>query len=87
MVLFTTEGATIEQRCHIASELLDGFRKVPVAYLRAISSPLVRAKQHVRNVGLIIRQLHHLAGIGSILGSVFEEPLSESSYFRVRTVL
>jgi hypothetical protein len=44
---------------------------MPVAYLRAISAPL----------------LHHLAGIGSILGFVREEPLSGSSYAQVRSVL
>ena len=41
MVLFTAEGATIEEKCQIASELLEGFAKVPVVYLRGISSPLV----------------------------------------------
>lgn len=71
MVLFAAEGATIEEKCQIAGELLDGFKKVPIAYLKALSSPL----------------LHHLAGIGSILGSVFEEPLPETSFLQVRTVL
>jgi len=47
MVLFAAEGATIEEKCQIAGELLDGFKKVPIAYLKALSSPL----------------LHHLAGV------------------------
>jgi hypothetical protein len=71
MILFTSEDATVDQKCAIARDLLDGFSKVPVFYLRAISSPL----------------LHHLAGIGSILGSVIEGPISESSYLQVRQVL
>jgi hypothetical protein len=33
----------VDQKCAIAHELLDGFAKVPVFFLRAISSPLVRA--------------------------------------------
>jgi hypothetical protein len=71
MILFTSEDATVDQKCAIARDLLDGFSKVPVFYLRAISSPL----------------LHHLAGIGSILGSVIEGPISESSFLQVRQVL
>ncbi|KAF4630568.1 hypothetical protein G7Y89_g7580 [Cudoniella acicularis] len=71
MVLFTAEEATTAEKCSIARELLDGFVKVPVIFLRAISSPL----------------LYHLAGIGSILGSTIEGPISETSYFQVREVL
>ncbi|PVH84161.1 hypothetical protein DL98DRAFT_512566 [Cadophora sp. DSE1049] len=72
MVLFTAEESTVSQKCTIANELLDGFSKVPVSFLRAISSPL----------------LYHLAGIGSILGSVMiESPLSESDYRQVRSSL
>lgn len=71
MVLFTTENSTVIQKCQIASEVINGFARVPVAYLRAISAPF----------------FHHLAGIGSILGSVFEHGLTESSYRRVRSVL
>ncbi|KAI5204999.1 hypothetical protein E4T38_04559 [Aureobasidium subglaciale] len=71
MVLFTTEHSTVDQKCQIASEVINGFASVPVAYLRAISSPL----------------FHHLAGIGGIMGSAFENGLTESSYRRVRSVL
>lgn len=71
MILFAAEDATVEQRCRVASELLQAFSDIPVIYLRAISSPL----------------LHHLAGIGSILGSVFENGLPESSYQQIRAVL
>jgi hypothetical protein len=48
MVLFTAEDATVDQKCAIAHELLGGFAKVPVFFLRAISSPLVRAAIIVR---------------------------------------
>jgi hypothetical protein len=71
MVLFTSDEATVDQKCTIARDLLDGFAKVPVFFLRAISSPL----------------LHHLAGIGAILASVIEGPLCEPSYLQVREVL
>jgi hypothetical protein len=71
MILFTAEDETVDQKCAIARELLDGFTRVPVFFLRAISSPI----------------LHQLAGIGSILGSAIEGPLSESSYVQVRGVL
>ncbi|KIW16291.1 hypothetical protein PV08_06342 [Exophiala spinifera] len=71
MMLFASGGGTIEERCKIASEVVDAFTRIPVAYLRAISSPL----------------LHHLAGIGAILGSVLEEPLSNMAYQQVRVVL
>jgi hypothetical protein len=71
MMLFASGGGTIEERCKIASEVVNAFTRIPVAYLRAISSPL----------------LHHLAGIGAILGSVLEEPLSDIAYQQVRVVL
>jgi hypothetical protein len=71
MVLFAARGATVSERCQVAREVVEAFVNIPVGYLNAISSPL----------------LHHLAGIGSILGSVFEEPLSEPEYLQVRSVL
>ncbi len=70
-MLFASGGGTVAERCKIASEVVDAFTRIPVAYLRAISSPL----------------LHHLAGIGAILGSVLEEPLSDTAYQQVRVVL
>ena len=71
MILFASGGGSIEERCKIASEVVDAFTQIPVAYLRAISSPLI----------------YHLAGIGAILGSIFEEPVSEIAYQQVRIVL
>lgn len=70
-MLFASGGGSIEDRCKIASEVIDAFSQISVEYLRAISSPL----------------LYHLAGIGSLLGSVFEEPMSEIAYEQVRVVL
>lgn len=71
MMLFTTKRSTTDEKCQIAREVISGFASVPNAYLRAISVPL----------------LHHLAGIGSILGSAFEDGLSKTSYQMVRAVL
>ncbi|RMY09652.1 hypothetical protein D0868_04119 [Hortaea werneckii] len=71
MVLFTTEGSDVEQKCEIARDLIRAFRSIPVEYLQAISSPL----------------LHHLTGIGVILGSAFHFGLTRSSYKRIRSVL
>lgn len=71
MVLFTLKDATVAEKCAIARDLLESFNRIPIAFLRAISSPL----------------LHHVAGIGAILGSAIEGPISESSYSQVRDVL
>ncbi|KAJ5327952.1 hypothetical protein N7452_008342 [Penicillium brevicompactum] len=71
MVLLSAEELGVDRKCDVARELLSVFSNVPVEYLKAISSPL----------------LHHLGGIGYILGSVMEGSLSEASYQRVRTLL
>lgn len=71
MVLFSADEATVGDKCDIAFDLLNSFAKIPAFLLRAISSPL----------------LYHFAGIGAILGSVIEGPLSEPSYLQVREVL
>ncbi|KAK8183932.1 hypothetical protein BC567DRAFT_278541 [Phyllosticta citribraziliensis] len=72
MVLFSIEDTPdIEQKCNVAAELLAVFQSVPKAYLKVISTPLI----------------YHLAGIGTILGSVIESALSEASYQRVRGML
>lgn len=71
MVLFSDAGASVADRCGIANEVVEAFMNIPGGYLKAISTPL----------------LHHLAGIGSILSTVYEEPLSESEYLKVRSVL
>lgn len=65
------EGADVETRCSVVSDVLVTFHQVPKPYLRAISTPLV----------------YHIGGIGTILGSVMEGPLSESSCRRVRELL
>lgn len=71
MSLFTSEVASTDERCQIVQELLQTFADVPVMYLKAISLPL----------------LHHLAAIGTILGSIFQAPVSDSTYRQIRTVL
>lgn len=71
IVLLSSEQNTIEQRCQVVSEVVDAFMRIPSSYLRAISCPL----------------LHHLGGIGSVLGGVLEESLTSYQYQQVRTVL
>ncbi|KAH1379162.1 hypothetical protein KXV95_007697 [Aspergillus fumigatus] len=71
MVLFANEDPGADGKCDVAGQVLSVFSKVPVEYLKAISSPL----------------LYHLGGIGYILGSAMEGSLSERSYRRVRTLL
>ncbi|GAB1200347.1 hypothetical protein APSETT444_009717 [Aspergillus pseudonomiae] len=71
MVLSSNEDQGIEEKCEVAGNVLNVFTKVPIEYLKAISSPL----------------LYHLGGIGFILGSVMEGSLSEVSYQRIRKLL
>lgn len=71
IVLLAAGGASIAERCQIVNEVIEAFVSVPVAYLQAISSPL----------------MHHLGGIGTVLGSVVEEPLTEADSDCVRSVM
>ncbi|GFF52369.1 transcriptional activator protein acu-15 [Aspergillus udagawae] len=71
MALFANEDPAADGKCDVAGQVLSVFSKVPVEYLKAISSPL----------------MHHLGGIGYFLGSVMEGSLSEKCYRRVRTLL
>lgn len=71
IVLLVAGGGTVAAKCQIAREVLDAFASIPVTYLLAISTPL----------------LHHLGGIGSILGSVLDEPCTESEYRLVQSNL
>lgn len=43
MVLFSAEDRGVERKCDVAGELLSVFSRIPVEYLKAISSPLVSA--------------------------------------------
>jgi hypothetical protein len=61
----------VQLKCNVAAELLAVFNNIPTAYLCGISTPLI----------------YHLAGIGTILGSVMEGPLSEVGYQQVRGML
>lgn len=61
----------VQLRCNVAAELVAVFENIPTAYLCGISTPLI----------------YHLAGIGTILGSVMENPLSETSYRQIRGML
>ncbi|CEJ86534.1 hypothetical protein VHEMI04132 [[Torrubiella] hemipterigena] len=71
IVLLATSRGTVAARCQIAREVLDSFASIPVTYLLAISTPL----------------LHHLGGIGSILGSVLDEPCTGSEYRLVQSIM
>lgn len=71
IVLCVAGDTSIEHRCRVAGDVVDALVKTPVAYSLAISAPL----------------LHHLSGIGVLLGSVLEEPLSEADYSRVRSII
>jgi hypothetical protein len=71
MILFNSEETKLDQKCAFARDILESFTKIPVSFLRAISTPL----------------LHQIRGIGSILGSAMEAPLSGSSYLQVRELL
>ncbi|KAH8174739.1 fungal specific transcription factor domain-containing protein [Sarocladium implicatum] len=72
IALLTLErDVDLDKKCSVVSDVLNIFHQVPKAYQRAISTPLI----------------YHMGGIGNILGSVMEAPLSESSYQRVRGLL
>ncbi|KAF3010068.1 hypothetical protein E8E13_011576 [Curvularia kusanoi] len=76
MLLFCTEDdglslSDVELKCNIAAELLAVFQTIPTAYLCGISTPLI----------------YHLSGIGMILASVMEGPLSEPGYQKVKSIL
>ncbi|KAH7394278.1 hypothetical protein DE146DRAFT_679512 [Phaeosphaeria sp. MPI-PUGE-AT-0046c] len=76
MVFLCTEddpdkASDVQLKCNVAAELVAVFENIPTAYLCGISTPLI----------------YHLAGIGSILGSVMENPLSETNYRQIRRML
>ena len=84
MVMAGTEETNISQRCTIACELLEALAAVPTTYIQSISSPMVCSRGHAFE---LTHQLHHLAGIGHLLGSVIQKPLSQLTYLHVRNVL
>ncbi|KAF7559755.1 hypothetical protein G7046_g4388 [Stylonectria norvegica] len=72
MFFFSLEsGVDVEKKCSVVSDVLATFHRVPTEFQRAISTPLI----------------YHIAGIGNILGSVMEGPLTERSYRHVRELL
>lgn len=71
MVLLSASGASVADRCQVASEVINAFIAVPNSYHQAISAPL----------------LHHIGSIGDILGTVLGEPLSQNDYAYVRSTL
>ena len=72
MMLFSTEdNPSVERKCDVASEVLSVFQSIPENYLKAISTPMI----------------YQLGSIGGVLGSVFEQPLPQILYERVRSSL
>jgi hypothetical protein len=67
----TSGPPDVQLKCNVAAELLAVFETIPTAYLRGISTPLI----------------YHLAGIGAVLGSAMEGPLSEAGYQKVKGML
>lgn len=56
MVLLSAEEIGVDRKCDVAGELLSVFTKVPVEYLKAISSPLVSLAHEIS--GWSIRLTH-----------------------------
>ncbi len=71
IMLCVAGDASLQDRCSVARDAVDALASIPIPYSMAISTPL----------------LHHLGGIGVILGSVFEEQLSESDYGQIRSTM
>lgn len=71
MVLLSTTGGSIAERCAVTNEVVQAFLSIPSAYHHAISVPL----------------LFHLGVIGQLLGTALGQPLSESDYSSIREVL
>jgi hypothetical protein len=89
MAVLCCEG-NISERCRAAGELLAALKKVPTNYMLAISSPLVSLSSCGMGLSRVDRsrvQLHHLAGIGNLLGGVVQGPLTFNSYLEVRQTL
>ncbi|EED13706.1 conserved hypothetical protein [Talaromyces stipitatus ATCC 10500] len=71
MVLTRSEDHTLAQRCAMAGELLDNLSSIPTIYVQATSTAM----------------LHHLAGVGHLLGSITHSPLSPWMYLQVRSAI
>ncbi|GFZ46774.1 hypothetical protein JCM24511_03994 [Saitozyma sp. JCM 24511] len=71
MLVASVDNASVHVRCAIAGELLDELSTIPTSYIHASSTTT----------------LHHLAGVGHLLGSVIHKPLSTWTYLQVRNIL
>ncbi|GAB7345564.1 hypothetical protein MBLNU457_3872t1 [Dothideomycetes sp. NU457] len=70
MIMFSMDdGAGVDRKCDVVTEVLSVFHTIPREYLRGISMPLI----------------YHLGHIGQVLASVIDEHLTEARYQRVRT--
>ncbi|KAL7915546.1 hypothetical protein GGI35DRAFT_183935 [Trichoderma velutinum] len=71
MVLARTEDRSVNQLCTMAGGFLDELLTIPTAYIRSTSTAMI----------------HHLAGVGHILGYVITSPLSQWTFIQVRSAL
>ncbi|KAL7785414.1 hypothetical protein V8C43DRAFT_154724 [Trichoderma afarasin] len=71
MVLARTEDRSVNQLCTMAGSFLDELLTIPTAYIRSTSTAMI----------------HHLAGVGHILGYVITAPLSQWTFIQVRSAL
>ena len=71
MVLLSSTGGSIADRCQLMHEVVTAFISIPTAYHHAISVPL----------------LFHLGVIGQLLSTTLEQPLGENDYSCIREVL
>jgi len=70
IIMFSmNDGAGVDQKCDVVTEVLSVFHTIPREYLRGISMPLI----------------YHLGHIGQVLASVIDEHLTDARYKRVRT--
>jgi len=70
VIMFSMDdGAGVDRKCDVVTEVLSVFHTIPREYLRGISMPLI----------------YHLGHIGQVLASVIDEHLTEARYQRVRT--
>jgi hypothetical protein len=89
MLVAGVDNASVHVRCAIAGELLDELSTIPTSYIHASSTTTVRSAfpPRLRCAENLCLQLHHLAGVGHLLGSVIHKPLSTWTYLQVRNIL
>ncbi|OQD88894.1 hypothetical protein PENANT_c003G09553 [Penicillium antarcticum] len=85
--LSMSESVVMEQVRTMYSALPTQFRETPPTTGDMSKDLFGFQSANIQATLQLLRMLHHLGGIGYILGSVMEGNLSEASYKRVRTLL